>query len=168
LTALGTVFGRGTLEMLPVFADAIYSGGPSALAILTSSIGGGAVLAGLVLSRGTAWLSFAVIQLSITVSGLLVIALGVVDEFHVAAVIVAMLGITLSLSGVGSQILIQTSVDDEVRGRVSSFWSMIAFGGTSLGSLLVGVFAHTWGLANATIGAGILCVLITVLSSRLR
>jgi MFS family permease len=168
LTALGTVFGRGTLEMLPVFADAIYSGGPSALAILTSSIGGGAVLAGLVLSRGTAWLSFAVIQLSITVSGLLVIALGVVDEFHVAAVIVAMLGITLSLSGVGSQILIQMSVDDEVRGRVSSFWSMIAFGGTSLGSLLVGVFAHTWGLANATIGAGILCVLITVLSSRLR
>jgi MFS family permease len=168
LAALGSVFGRGALEMLPVFADAVYRGGASALAILTSSIGGGAVLAGLVLSRGTRWLTRGVIHGAIAVSGLLVIALGSVNQFPVAAVVVAMLGITLSLSGVGSQILIQTMVDDEVRGRVSSFWGMIAFGGTSLGSLLVGAAAHAWGLQNAVIATGMICVLATFVAARVR
>jgi MFS family permease len=168
LAALGSVFGRGALEMLPVFADAVYRGGASALAILTSSIGGGAVLAGLVLSRGTRWLTRGVIHGAIAVSGLLVIALGSVNQFPVAADVVAMLGITLSLSGVGSQILIQTMVDDEVRGRVSSFWGMIAFGGTSLGSLLVGAAAHAWGLQNAVIATGMICVLATFVAARVR
>jgi MFS family permease len=78
--------------------------------------------------------------------------------------VAALLGISLSFSGVGSQILIQTQVDDEVRGRVSSFWSMIAFGGTSLGALLVGAAAHTWGLQNAVLGTGALCIAATFLA----
>jgi sugar phosphate permease len=154
--------------MLPVFADAVYFGGPSALAILTSSIGGGAILSGLVLSRGADWLTGGIVRIAVAMSGMLVIALGAVDVFSVAVAIVALLGMTLSLSGTGSQILIQTSVDDAVRGGVSSFWSMIAFGGTSLGSLLVGATAHAWGLTNAVIATGVVCVLVTVFSTRLR
>ncbi|MGH8223738.1 MAG: MFS transporter [Woeseiaceae bacterium] len=162
LAALGSVFGRGALEMLPAFADAVYRGGASALAILTSAIGGGAVLAGLTLSRGARWLTSRVINVAVGVSGLLVIALGALDRFPLAVVVVSLLGISLSLSGVGSQILIQTLVEDELRGRVSSFWGMIAFGGTSLGSLLVGAAAHAWGLQNAVIGTGILCVALAL------
>lgn len=158
LAALGSVFGRGALEMLPVFADTVYQGGASALAMLTSAIGGGAVFAGLALTRGTAWLTRKVIHTAVAVSGLLVSLLAIVDVFEIAIVVVALLGISLSFSGVGSQILIQTLVDDDVRGRVSSFWTMIAFGGTSLGALLVGTAAHVWGLQIAVFGTGVLCV----------
>jgi predicted MFS family arabinose efflux permease len=165
IAALGAIFGRGALEMLPVFADAVYSGGASALAMLTSAIGGGAVLTGLMLSRGTQWLTVGVLYVAVSVSGLLVIALGAVDVFEIALVIVAGLGISLSLSGVGSQILIQTLVDDELRGRVSSFWGMIAFGGTSLGSLAVGAAAHIWGLQSAVIATGILSLIIAMFAS---
>lgn len=165
IAALGAIFGRGALEMLPVFADAVYSGGASALAMLTSAIGGGAVMTGLMLSRGTQWLTVRVLYVAVSVSGLLVIALGAIDVFEVAIVIVAGLGISLSLSGVGSQILIQTLVDDEFRGRVSSFWGMIAFGGTSLGSLAVGAAAHIWGLQSAVIATGILCLIIAMFAS---
>lgn len=165
IAALGAIFGRGALEMLPVFADAVYSGGASALAMLTSAIGGGAVMTGLMLSRGTQWLTVRVLYVAVSVSGLLVIALGAIDVFEVAIVIVAGLGISLSLSGVGSQILIQTLVDDELRGRVSSFWGMIAFGGTSLGSLAVGAAAHIWGLQSAVIATGILCLIIAMFAS---
>ncbi|MGB5354353.1 MAG: MFS transporter, partial [Woeseia sp.] len=136
----------------------VYQGGASALAILTSAIGGGAVLAGLTLTRGTAWLTRKVIHVAVAVSGLLVTLLAIVDVFEIAIVVVALLGISLSFSGVGSQILIQTLVDDDVRGRVSSFWTMIAFGGTSLGALLVGTAAHAWGLQIAVFGIGVLCV----------
>ena len=48
--AAGSVFARGGLEMLPAFADAVYSRGAGGLAILTSAIGGGAVITGVTLS----------------------------------------------------------------------------------------------------------------------
>lgn len=84
--------------------------------------------------------------------------LGLVTHFWAAILIVAALGVILSLSGVGSQILIQTLVDDTVRGRVSSFWGMIAFGGTAIGSLLVGATASVWGLQHVVLVAGLGCV----------
>ncbi|MDX1499946.1 MAG: MFS transporter, partial [Woeseiaceae bacterium] len=43
IVAVASVFGRGALEMLPAFADAVYRGGSAALATLTSAIGAGAV-----------------------------------------------------------------------------------------------------------------------------
>jgi MFS family permease len=168
VAALSSVFGRGALEMLPVFADDIYRGGPKALAILTSSVGGGAILVGLAISRGSAWLTHRTIRLGLVISGLLVIVLGAINNFHVAMAVVASLGVSLSVCGIGSQILIQTDVDDQVRGRVSSFWGMIAFGGTSLGSLLVGTTAHFWGLQNAVIAAGVLCTLFSLAAGKVK
>ena len=68
--------------------------------------------------------------------------------------------------GVGAQILIQTKVSDGMRGRVSSFWGMIAFGGTSLGSLIIGAAASAWGLQAAVAGAGIACALVSLVTLR--
>ena len=157
IIAIASVFGRGALEMMPAFADAIYLRGSVGLAILTSAIGAGAVATGLVLSHGTEWLNIKVIRAGVIAGGVLITALGVTENFWSAVAIVALLGVILSLCGVGSQILIQTLVEDEVRGRVSSFWGMIAFGGTALGGLLVGWAAKTWGLQNAVVTTGLLC-----------
>jgi len=165
VSALASVFGRGALEMLPVFSDSVFKGGASALAILTSAVGAGAVASGLALSRGSGWLNLRIIQISLMLVGCLVVALGAFSSFIVAIVIVTLLGVTLSLCGIGAQILIQTLVEDEVRGRVSSFWGIIAFGGTSLGSLLVGAAAHFGGLQNAVIAVGVTCTAMTVFTS---
>ena len=59
----------------------------------------------------------------------------------------------------------QTLVDDEVRGRVSSIWGMVAFGGTALGGLAVGFAATIWGLQNAVIVSGMLCLVAAALSA---
>ena len=75
-------------------------------------------------------------------------------------------GVILSLCGIGSQILIQTMVDDEVRGRVSSIWGIVAFGGTALGGLLVGTASTVWGLQNTVIVTGLMCTAAAVLSAR--
>ena len=140
VVALASVFGRGALEMMPAFADRVYQGGAGALAILTSAIGAGAIVAGLILSRDSSWLDIGAIRLAVIVGGLLIALLGVLDDFWPA-------------------VAIQSTVDDEVRGRVSSFWGMIAFGGTSLGSLLVGFSAQGWGLQRAVIATGTLCAI---------
>lgn len=158
VVALASVFVRGALEMLPAFADVVYEGGSSALAMLTSAVGAGAIFSGLVLSRGTRWLTIGVVRFAAAASGLMIVVLGLVQNFHVALGIVVSLGVTLSFCGIGSQILIQTLVADEVRGRVSSIWGLVTFGGAALGGLMVGSAATVWGLQNTVIVAGAVCV----------
>jgi predicted MFS family arabinose efflux permease len=155
--AVASVLGRGALEMLPAFADAVFNGGASALAILTSAVGAGSIATGLVLSRNTSWLSATVVRIAVIVAGLLIVVFGANDQFWLAIPTIVLLGVSLSLVGVGSQILIQTLVDDEIRGRVSSLWGMIAFGGTAFGSLIVGSASALFGLQPMVAIAGLLC-----------
>jgi MFS family permease len=155
--AMASVLGRGALEMLPAFADAVFNRGASGLAILTSAIGGGSIATGLVLARHTGWLSAGVVRIFVIIAGLLIVVFGANDQFWVAIPTIVLLGVSLSLVGVGSQILIQTLVDDEIRGRVSSLWGMIAFGGTAFGSLIVGSAASAFGLQLIVMITGLLC-----------
>jgi len=157
IIAVASVFGRGALEMMPAFADAVFERGSAGLAALTSAIGAGAVISGLAMSRGVEWLNVRIIRVAVIIAGLLIASLGFIEQFWIAVTVVVWLGIILSLCGVGSQILIQTLIDDSVRGRVSSFWGMIAFGGTAMGSLLIGTAANAWGLQEVVIVSGLLC-----------
>lgn len=162
--AVGSVFGRGALEMLPAFADLVFDGGASALAAMTSALGAGAVATGVVLARHSNWLSARVVRICVAIAGVTIIAFSTVSDLGMALPLVVVLGIVLSLAGVGSQILIQTLVDDEVRGRVSSLWGMIAFGGTALGGLIVGTSATVFGLQPTVMVTGILCALVALLA----
>jgi MFS family permease len=166
VTGLSAVFGRGVLELMPVFADQVYGGQARTLALLTSSIGAGSILAGLAMSRNTEWTNYRTIRICLLLSGLLVVLLGCVNQLIPAIVVVALLGITLSVCGIGSQILLQSGIDDDFRGRVSSIWSLIAFGGTSLGSMLVGTTAHFFGLPVAATAAGLACILLGLIGFR--
>lgn len=163
MIAVASVLGRGALEMLPAFADAVLERGSAGLAILTSVMGVGAVATGLILARSTHWLTLGVIRLSVVVAGLFIAGFGANSSFATAVALVTILGILLSLGGVGSQILLQSLVDEAVRGRVSSLWGMIAFGGTALGSLLVGAAAATFGLQVTIITAGMLCAVAAMI-----
>ena len=165
IVAIAALFARGILELMPAIADGLFAGGSSALAMLTSAVGAGAIVAGLVLSRNVAWLSINAIRVAVMLSGLLITTIGLFPLFSVAMVCVVLLGALLSFAGVGSQILIQTLVEDEVRGRVSSLWGVLTFGGTALGSLLAGMLASFWGLATviAVVGAG--CGFLAMLST---
>ena len=157
IIAVASVFGRGALEMMPAFADAVFRRGASGLAILTASLGAGSIAAGLLLSRSTAWLDSRAIKIAVISAGIFIVIFGATESFWLAVPVVVSLGSILSVCGVGSQILIQTMVDDEVRGRVSSFWGMIAFGGTALGSLAVGSASAVFGLQVTVMITGFLC-----------
>jgi len=155
--AVASILGRGALEMLPAFADAVFQRGSTGLAILTSALGVGAVATGLVLTRSTKWLDANVIRASVIAAGILIALFGANSTFWLAVSMVTVLGVIMSLGGVGSQILIQGLVDEDVRGRVSSLWGMIAFGGTALGSLLVGSASSAFGLQGTVVITGLLC-----------
>lgn len=155
--AVASVFARGALEMMPAFADEVFARGAAGLAVLTAAIGAGAIATGLVLARHTQWLTSRVIKMTVVLAGALIVVFASSSSFWVAVVVATLLGIVLSLGGVGSQILIQTHVDEHVRGRVSSLWGMIAFGGTAIGGILVGSAASAFGLQLTVVVTGALC-----------
>jgi MFS family permease len=165
LSLLRSSLARGALEMLPVFADDVYGRGAAALSMLTSATGAGAIAVGIAMSFGTGWLTMNIIRVDILVAGLFIVVLSVIGSLGVALPVVAILGALLSLGGVGSQILIQTLVDDKVRGRVSSFWGVVVFGGTALGALVIGAAAHVFGLQLAVGASGALCTLLILVNA---
>lgn len=163
LVAVASLFGRGPLELLPAFAESVFGRGSTGLAILTSAAGAGAVLAGVVLSRGLVEVRIRRIVVGTSLAGALVAALGLASTFWSGVAAVTALGFTLTFCGVGAQILLQSLIDDELRGRVSSLWGMLAFGGTAFGGLVAGAAADRWGLSATALAAGASCLLFTLL-----
>ncbi len=164
IVALSALFGRGVIVMLPAFAGAVFGGGSSTLATLTSVSGAGAVIAGLCLTRlgaGVRLLRWTV--LATVVTGLLMVGLGVTQSYAAGIALVAALGFTLTLVGIGSQTLIQTRVAEEMRGRVLSLWAAVAFSAPALGSVMIGAVAARIGIGTTTMLSGLLCSVLAIL-----
>ena len=162
LVAMTSFFGRGPLELLPAFAESVFNRGSTGLALLTSSAGAGAIVAGVIISRGLFQLRIRYIAVAVAVAACLIVLLSIAPQFWLGLTLVAALGFILTLCGVGAQVLLQTLIDDELRGRVSSLWGMIAFGGTAFGGLVVGAIASVWGLPLTTMALGAVCITLTL------
>jgi MFS family permease len=60
---------------------------------------------------------------------------------------------------VASNTIIQTLVDDQMRGRVMSYYTMAFVGMAPFGSLLAGALAHAIGAPRTVIVCGFACIL---------
>lgn len=159
IVSISALFGRGIIVMLPAFADSVFGGDSSTLAILTSVSGAGAVLAGFFLTRlgsGDRLLWSTVVGTVAT--GVLMVFLGATSSYALGIAFVGALGFALTLVGIGSQARIQTTVTESMRGRVLSLWATVAFSAPALGSLLIGSTADRVGLPATTVVSGIVCV----------
>jgi MFS family permease len=59
----------------------------------------------------------------------------------------------------GSNTIIQTLVDEKMRGRVMSYYTMAFVGMAPFGSLLAGALAHAIGAPRTVIVSGVACIL---------
>ena len=138
---------RPFVELLPGFAADVFGRGAEALAMLSSTIGIGAIMSGLWLAqRGE---SGGLTRITLAAVGLVAIAiLGFVatDIFWLGLIAVAVAGAAMVLSGVGAQTLVQMSVDPEMRGRVLSIYGIIFRGGPAAGALIMGALSEGLGL----------------------
>jgi len=168
LVGVNSTLGRGIVpSMLPAFAGAIFAGDSTVLATLTSVSGAGAIIGGFWLSREPSALRLQKItHWSLVLTGGLLFILGLTENYPVGIAVVAALGFTISLSGIGSTSMIQTAVAEEMRGRVLSFWSVLALAAPAFGTLLIGAAASHVGLSRTTSICGLLCVLLALLLLR--
>lgn len=141
MAALGVI--RGFPEILAVVADGVFERGATGLGLMTSAVGGGAlvaavfqVLAGnrLLRHRG---LRFAMIWVGF--AGVLGVAFA--PAFELALIPAAAIGFSSTYVGVSLQIGVQARLEDELRGRVMSIWMLANTGGTSLFAFLISALA---------------------------
>ncbi|WP_316013888.1 MFS transporter [Roseobacter sp. HKCCA0434] len=149
VTATAALSARGVQEILPVIADGSFGRGASGLGQLTAAAGAGALVSSFGLAnrpiRATDGLPRASIYGAVA-SLLLVGCLGLAPSWWLALAIVAGLGASGTLVGVGIQSAIQIRLDDDMRGRVMSLWTTTAIGATALGALALGALTDAIGL----------------------
>ena len=121
---------RPLVELLPGFADGIFGRGAQGLAWMTSMVGLGAMVGGASMVRrsDTATLVKAAVG-SIILLSASTLAFALVPSFWAALALLFVFGFTNSTSGIGTQTLTQSALDDAMRGRVMSLYGVIFRGG---------------------------------------
>ena len=149
--------------LMPIFAVKLGAGAEG-LGLLLSISGVGAILgAGMIMSLGDVRYKgrFVLIGILAYCGGL--VGLAVTPWFALALVMSAALGFADSVQAIPRNTVIQAITPDEIRGRVSSFQSMLTNGVPSLGQMQVGAVASFIGAPLTLIVGAVLCA-ATVIS----
>jgi MFS family permease len=102
------------------------------------------------------------------VSGAAVLAFSASQIYWLGLICAVVAGGAMTVSGAGTQTLMQNAVEGTVRGRVMSLYGLIFRGAPALGALLLGILSGIIGLQPALAIGGAFSVLIGVLYWRLR
>jgi MFS family permease len=147
--------------MMPLYAKAIFGGDARTFGLLMSSAGAGALLASLYLASRTSTRGLTrKVFLAATVSGAALALFAVNSHLGLAFPILMVLGFSVIVTVAGSNTLIQTWVQDDMRGRVMATFSMAFLGIAPLGSLAVGSIAHIAGVRQTLLACGLLTLLV--------
>ncbi len=159
LVAAICFFGMSFLSIAAaVVRDVLHGEGPL-LGYVMSSIGAGALTAGLYLaSRRKVQGLGKIITISCAMSGAGLFALGFTHSPLLACLICYPVGFGMIATLASCNTLLQTLVDDDKRGRVMSFFTMASAGMNPLGSLFMGSVAKSVGLSNVMWMSGLCCI----------
>lgn len=159
IAGISSFFGRGLIELLPVFAAVVFRGGSDTLALLMAASGFGAVVASFIYMSGILdhKLSKAVFYggFGLALSCLL---FAVTESLFFGVIVVSFVGFFITFVAVGSQSEVQMRVADELRGRVSSLWTIVVLGGPALGSLFAGILVGELGVRLTAILFSLICL----------
>ena len=140
------IFIRPYVDLLAGLADQTFGRGSDGYATLASAVGLGGFLAALWIANFVRiqGLTLRVLRIMFAV-GALTLLFATVGEFWVVAICSAAIAFTISASSISSQILIQTALDERVRGRVMSLWMVLTRAVPALGAQIIGGLSDIWG-----------------------
>ena len=159
LMTIGAIWIRPLQDLLPGFADKVFAAGPEGLGWLTAGMGVGATIAAALVAiyARTSGLTLAIL-LAFGVNMIATVLFCATDWLWFAILAGALWGGTLTMMSTGTQALVQSSVDNAIRARVMSLYTMIYRGAPFIGAIVIGWAADRIGLQLAFIVAALLCV----------
>ncbi len=151
VVAVSNIFAFGYSALLPAFAKDVLSQGPTGLGLLSASVGIGALTGALALASLA---DFRRRGLLLTAGNLMfpmmVILFAASRIFPISMLLLFLAGLGFMVQNATTNTLIQTTVPDELRGRVMSVYMLLFQGFFPFGSLLAGSVAQHF---NVPIGA---------------
>ncbi len=157
--------------MLPGFVVAVFQDGPDRLGLLLSFIGAGALGGAFIVAALGPNHRGATLLVAVIIQGIALIAFAASDNFWLSAPIAVVVGLTEALRMSLSNVLVQTYVQDQYRGRVMSVY-MLQRSLAQFGAFFAGLLAAAVGVQLVLGGMAFVLVLIAVavlvLHTRLR
>ncbi|MBA2750292.1 MAG: MFS transporter [Tatlockia sp.] len=167
LLALFSLVAMPYVTLLPIFATKILKGDAHTLGFIMAASGIGALFGGAYLSTRKSVVGLGnVIALAPAVSGVGIVAFGVSRTLWFSLLMCFVIGLGSILLISSSNILIQTLVEDDKRGRVMSIFTMSFLGIVPFGNLLMGISAERIGATNTLVVGGALCIAATIIFSQ--
>jgi MFS family permease len=161
LVSAMSMFGMTFPLLLPAFAVKVFGGDSHTFGMLVSSIGAGSFLATIYLAMRKSIVGIGKIM-NIAIFGLAIslIAFSFNKSMSIAIPILFVAGFCMIIGMASSNMVLQTIVDENKRGRVMSFYVM-AFAGTApMGSLLAGTISSKMGPPMTLLICGSACFIL--------
>jgi MFS family permease len=169
LLALVSLAGVPYMVLMPIFAREILHGGPTTLGLLMGAAGVGALAGAIYLaSRRTVLGLGAIIGFAAVTFGCGLIIFSFSRWLALSLALMPITGASMIIQMAGSNTILQTLVDDDLRGRVMAFFTMCFMGMVPIGSLLSGAMATHIGAPRTVMCGGIVCIVGGLLFLRAR
>jgi len=148
--------------LFPALSLTVFHAGAAGTGILLASVSAGATVAALT----TGWLERVrrlglIVIGAVAVWGAAIALVGAVSTLWAAAALLAIAGAADSVSAVCRSVINQTVTPDEMRGRMSSVFSLVVTSGPRLGDIESGFVAALRGVRFSIISGGLICVAVT-------
>jgi len=164
LLGLVSLMGMPYMVLMPVFARDILNGGAHTFGFLIGASGCGALAGAIYLASRKSVLGLGrVIVITSSLFGIGLISFSLSRLFWLSFSLMILTGFGMMVQMASSNIVLQTIVDDDKRGRVMSFYTMAFMGMVPFGSLLAGSLASIIGAPNTIMIGGISCILGSVI-----
>ena len=145
--------------LFPAMAGSVFAGGTITLGLLYAAPGAGALIGALT----TGWVSHTrrqgrAVILAVVVWGLAIAAFGFTDTLWIALVLLGVAGWADVVSAVLRNTILQTTIPDRFRSRLSSIQMAVVQGGPRLGDMESGTVATLTSIEFSVVSGGLACV----------
>ncbi|HKS21286.1 MAG TPA: MFS transporter [Thermoanaerobaculia bacterium] len=159
---IGTM-GMPYAVLMPVFASKVLHGGPHTLGILMTASGSGALVGTVYLASRHTVVGLGKVIVAATMmlsAGLILFSLS--HSLWLSMLALPLVGAGMMLQSSSANTILQTIVDEDLRGRVMAFFSVAVLGTQPLGSLAAGAVAERVGAPRTILAGAVVCVLTGV------
>jgi MFS family permease len=163
LLALVATMGMPYNVLMPAIAASVLHGGPHTLGYLMTAVGVGALGGAFYLASRRSVLGLGLVMVTATATfGIGLIAFSFSRVLWLSLLLLPFVGAGMMVVMASTNTILQTIVEDDMRGRVMSFYTMAFLGTAPLGSLLAGFAADHIGPTNTVTLGGVACALAAV------
>jgi len=147
LALIFSVFGISYNTVLPAFVDQVLQAGATGYGLLNAFIGIGAVIGAFIMARyGDRGQRGRWLVRMILLFPFMLVLFALNTQFILALALAVGLGVGFMLVFTSINTLLQTNVDDQMRGRVMGLYTLTFFGFAPFGNLAMGQLAEQWGM----------------------